>query len=322
MSATEQMAAMLNELMGPKRNAEIGSNTQVSFQDPEVCKFFLAAYCPHEMFVNTKADLGPCTLLHDEGLRKSYRESSRFERLGYEKQFLQFISRLYDDMQRKITRNRERLQLTQSSNLPVDEGVKAKLQEQINELDEKINALMQEANDVGETGEIEKAQELVANAEQMKTEREGLKRSMIVGQPSGENSGAKPMEVCDVCGCFLIVGDVQQRIDEHFTGKQHVGFAKLSATIDEMKNRMKVIDEQERKNAEERRKRDRERDRERDRKRDHRNDDHRRRRSRSRSRDRRRGDGHRDRRSRSRSPSYKRQRHDRDRDSGRQRSRY
>uniref|UniRef100_A0A1I7ZLB1 U1-type domain-containing protein n=1 Tax=Steinernema glaseri TaxID=37863 RepID=A0A1I7ZLB1_9BILA len=320
MSATEQMAAMLNELMGPKRNAEIGSNTTVSFQDPEVCKFFLAAYCPHEMFVNTKADLGPCTLLHDEGLRKTYRESSRFERLGYEKQFLQFISRLHDDMQRKIGRNRERLQLTQSATSPVDEGVKAKLQQQINDLDDKINGLMQEANDVGETGEIERAQEIVAEAEQLKNERESLKRSMIVGLPSGENSGSKPMEVCDVCGCFLIIGDVQQRIDEHFTGKQHVGFAKLAGTIEEMKARMKHIEEQERKHAEERRKRDRERDR--DRRRD-REEDHHRRRSRSRSRDRSRRSGHRDRRSRSRSPSYRRHRNDRnERDSARHRSRY
>ncbi len=42
------------------------------------------------------------------------------------------------------------------------------------------------------------------------------------------------MEVCEICGCFLIVGDAQQRIDEHFVGKQHVGFAKIKATIEEM----------------------------------------------------------------------------------------
>lgn len=31
------------------------------------------------------------------------------------------------------------------------------------------------------------------------------------------------MEVCEVCGAFLIVGDAQQRIDDHLMGKQHVG---------------------------------------------------------------------------------------------------
>lgn len=45
---------------------------------------------------------------------------------------------------------------------------------------------------------------------------------------------AKPMEVCETCGCFLIIGDVQQRIDEHYTGKQHMGFAKIAVQLQEM----------------------------------------------------------------------------------------
>lgn len=36
------------------------------------------------------------------------------------------------------------------------------------------------------------------------------------------------MEVCEVCGAFLIVGDAQQRIDDHLMGKQHVGLVGLS----------------------------------------------------------------------------------------------
>lgn len=43
------------------------------------------------------------------------------------------------------------------------------------------------------------------------------------------------MEVCETCGCFLIIGDVQQRIEEHFTGKQHLGFAKITTTMNELK---------------------------------------------------------------------------------------
>lgn len=44
----------------------------------------------------------------------------------------------------------------------------------------------------------------------------------------------KQMEVCDVCGAFLIVNDVQQRVDDHLMGKQHVGFGKLKAALDEL----------------------------------------------------------------------------------------
>lgn len=41
----------------------------------------------------------------------------------------------------------------------------------------------------------------------------------------------KQMEVCEVCGAFLIVGDAQQRLDDHLSGKQHLGFSKLKAAI-------------------------------------------------------------------------------------------
>lgn len=49
--------------------------------------------------------------------------------------------------------------------------------------------------------------------------------------PAGE---LKVMEVCDTCGCFLILGDSQHRLDEHLLGKQHTGFAKIKATIEEL----------------------------------------------------------------------------------------
>lgn len=44
----------------------------------------------------------------------------------------------------------------------------------------------------------------------------------------------KLMEVCEICGCFLIVGDTDQRIGEHLLGKQHMGYAKIRTTIEEL----------------------------------------------------------------------------------------
>jgi hypothetical protein len=30
----------------------------LKFTDPEVCKHYICGFCPHELFVNTKSDLG------------------------------------------------------------------------------------------------------------------------------------------------------------------------------------------------------------------------------------------------------------------------
>ena len=51
---------MLDELMGADRDKtdkeKIGTNKH--FDDSDVCKFYLLDFCPHDLFPNTKSDLG------------------------------------------------------------------------------------------------------------------------------------------------------------------------------------------------------------------------------------------------------------------------
>ena len=52
--------SMLDELMGKERDAPLHarSNRKLTFSDPDVCKHELAAVCPHQLFTNTRSDLG------------------------------------------------------------------------------------------------------------------------------------------------------------------------------------------------------------------------------------------------------------------------
>lgn len=52
------------------------------------------------------------------------------------------------------------------------------------------------------------------------------------------------MEICEVCGAFLIVGDAQQRIDDHLMGKQHMGYARLKAAVEEVSAALKTVKEE------------------------------------------------------------------------------
>jgi hypothetical protein len=52
---------------------------------------------------------------------------------------------------------------------------------------------------------------------------------------SDRNSEQKQMEVCDVCGSFLIVNDAQSRVEEHIMGKQHKGYAQLRTALDDIR---------------------------------------------------------------------------------------
>ena len=51
---------MLDELMGKDRDLSIKEKygQKKHFSDEEVCKFYLLDFCPHDLFPNTKSDLG------------------------------------------------------------------------------------------------------------------------------------------------------------------------------------------------------------------------------------------------------------------------
>ena len=50
----------------------------------------------------------------------------------------------------------------------------------------------------------------------------------------------KDMQVCEICGALLVVGDAQQRIDEHLTGKQHMGYAQIRSYAEARKEKIRV----------------------------------------------------------------------------------
>ena len=45
------------------------------FLDRDVCTNFILGMCPHDIFVNTKNDQGPCPKIHQESLKKAYRDA-------------------------------------------------------------------------------------------------------------------------------------------------------------------------------------------------------------------------------------------------------
>lgn len=297
------MAQMLDELMGPSRNACAGDE-QINFEHTEVCKDFLVDFCPNDLFRNTKVDLGFCTLRHDENLKEAYKNSSRFGKFGYEDNFLERIRGLDRDVRRRIEKNMKRLEESSDENTKnvsrQREQEDAKRREMTNEIDVK----MKEAQRLCEEGNVSAGEALIREAEALEQERDRMQKEQderLKKLEQTANELNKPMQVCQVCGCFMLVNDAPQRVDDHLTGKMHVAYARIRNKIEEMDN---AKEEERKKRLEERSKRDKERESDRDKKK----------RSRSRSRDRKRerskDRGERDRRDRDRDHD----RRDRDRD--------
>uniref|UniRef100_A0A8C5VBU3 Uncharacterized protein n=1 Tax=Microcebus murinus TaxID=30608 RepID=A0A8C5VBU3_MICMU len=189
-------AQLLDELMGRDRNlAPDEKRNNVRWDHESVCKYSLCGFCPAELFTNTRSDLGPCEKIHDENLRKQYEKSSRFMKVGYERDFLRYLQSLLAEVERRIRRGHAR-----------------KNEEKIQVLTDKIDVLLQQIEELGSEGKVEEAQGMMKLVEQSTT-------STIESFAAQE----KQMEVCEVCGAFLIVGDAQSRVDDHLMGKQHMG---------------------------------------------------------------------------------------------------
>ena len=89
-------------------------NAQLSITDPKVCRSYLAGTCPHDLFTNTKQDLGPCPKVHSEGLKSEYELASAHEKSkwGFEYDYLRDMQKYIDECNRRIDTAQRRLEKT------------------------------------------------------------------------------------------------------------------------------------------------------------------------------------------------------------------
>ncbi|KAM4663787.1 luc7-like protein 3 isoform 1-T1 [Discoglossus pictus] len=258
-------AQLLDELMGRDRNlAPDEKRSNVRWDHESVCKYYLCEFCPAELFTNTRSDLGPCEKIHDENLRKQYEKSSRYMKVGYERDFLRYLQSLLAEVERRIRRGHARLALSQSQQASGSVGPAGKNEEKVQVLTDKIEGLLQQIEELGTEGKVEEAQGMMKLVEQLKEERELMKSTTSTIESFAAQE--KQMEVCEVCGAFLIVGDAQSRVDDHLMGKQHMGYAKIKNTVEELKEKMrKKTEEPEREERLKKEKEEKEKEKERER---------------------------------------------------------
>ncbi|XP_031268054.1 luc7-like protein 3 [Pistacia vera] len=252
--------ALLDELMGAARNLteeEKKGYKEVKWDDKEVCAFYMVRFCPHDLFVNTRSDLGPCPRIHDPKLKESFEKSTRHDAYvpKFEAELAQFCEKLVMDLDRRVRRGRERLSQEVEPAPPVP--VPEEKSEQLSVLEEKIKNLLEQVEALGEAGKVDEAEALMRKVELLNIEKTALTQ-----QPQNEKllmmAQEKKMALCEICGSFLVANDAAERTQSHITGKQHIGYGMVRDFITEYKTAKEKAREEERlvreKEAEERRK--------------------------------------------------------------------
>jgi hypothetical protein len=193
--------ALLDQLMGegaPSISSSQSGNSPTHFSDDRICKFFICGLCPHELFINTKVDLGPCLKIHNEVAKEH---------------FSFFFFNILPNNQARY----EKLDIAEKLRYPYERELVALLQQMVTDLDRKIKQM----ND-----------RLASQAE-------------MGSDPQGDSLGTAPrLQVCEVCGSILAVGDSEARMQMHLSGKMHKGFLQVRQVLEEKSMSAAALTEQ------------------------------------------------------------------------------
>ncbi|MEN2498082.1 MAG: Luc7-like protein 3 [Marteilia pararefringens] len=223
MSSRSCQASLLDALMGPQRNLEFEEQKRdkMDFVDSQVCKKFLCGFCPNQLFINTKSDLGPCEKIHEESLQQEYTKSEKYQCLGYEIDFARILRRVIRQMDSTIRKRQEKL--IKMSNPDTTSAAAAPSLEKIAFLQNQIDQKSKQAELLGSEGNMTEACQLMDEIDKIEEEKKQSENVIINLQQESE----KKQRICEICGAYLVVGDPQHRLDEHLKGKLHSGAYKI-----------------------------------------------------------------------------------------------
>jgi hypothetical protein len=257
----DSIRSTLDELMGKDRDVPLKERLSVNkhFDRPEVCKYYLLDFCPHDLFPNTKSDLGPCKKRHDQFFRQQFVKDPNKEQfqIKYEESLMDFLEELIAEVDNKMKKSFERIEA------PLPDTEKPRdIIEQIRWIDNKIQELVEQAEKFGEMGRIDESEVLMRQIDRLKEQ----KNELLMMSEHPLMAKEKQMKVCEVCGAMQSLQDNEKRLQTHIEGKLHTGYLRIREHLDILRRRK--LDRKFRHEEEKERERMQREMRERDRKRD------------------------------------------------------
>ncbi|SGY72783.1 BQ5605_C005g03208 [Microbotryum silenes-dioicae] len=259
----EVQRKLLEQLMGAESMGIV--TVTPSLWDPKVCRAFVTGVCTHDLFTNTKMDLGTCPRVHSPKLKNEYdalrakaeaeedqvkiKELNRL-RLDFEQQTLAFV----EECDRRIRMAQRRLEKTPEENARFVNLVGAELTDicwsthseangyvlqmrEIGEVEGAYQAAMAEVELLGSEGKVEESLAQLTKAEALKSEKEEKERELQNLSETAGASGHQKLRVCDICGAYLSLLDSDRRLADHFGGRMHLGYHQLRIMMDEWRTR-------------------------------------------------------------------------------------
>ncbi|KAJ3342286.1 hypothetical protein HDU93_002759 [Gonapodya sp. JEL0774] len=223
----------LEELMGAEALGRTPQN--INFDDPKVCRDFLGGMCIHDLFTNTKSDLGPCPKLHADKYKSQYEAALKNEtnpHPGFDHEHLRSLEAFIGDCDRRIHQSRQKLLQVSGEDPRAVELMRAAI-----EITEAVENLVAEVQRAGEASDISRCVSLLEEIDRLKKEKME-KDAELRAINRGPISQQSKLRVCDACGAHLSVYDSDRRLADHFGGKLHIGYVRLRERVDELRKKL------------------------------------------------------------------------------------
>ncbi|CAK3996877.1 LUC7-domain-containing [Lecanosticta acicola] len=230
---------LLEQLMGDPSLLTAGggsSQQKLSITDPKVCRSFLCGSCPHELFTNTKGDIGTCPKAHVGALKEEYTNASDKQKRdwGFEWDYKADIGRHVGDCDRKIDAAARRLEKT-----PEEIRQHRALLDQISDLTQNVNVGLQEVEVLSNLGSVNLAVQEFFKINQYRATKAERERELQSLTDTSGPSGHQKLQVCDVCGAYLSRLDNDRRLADHFAGKMHLGYQTMRKELTRLNEELK-----------------------------------------------------------------------------------
>jgi hypothetical protein len=239
----EASRALLDQLMGKHRNVDPNDRPkQLKYSDPDVCKYFICGFCPHELFVNTKSHLGDCKWSdHDIKMQEQFNKASESEKQPHMNTFIRYLESLLEEADARVRREKIRLELppvvTPGDPAPAKAPDHDENMAKLDKAKQHLRTLEAQMTELGEVGKVAESQALLKLAEGLNAEIAQLEGKVKAGLDPAMIAGTNRMRVCEVCGIFTSNNPEDSRAQSHMTGKQHMGFQKIRDFVAENKLR-------------------------------------------------------------------------------------
>ena len=218
-------------------SAGSSKTANLTLQSPGICHSYIAGTCPHDLFTNTKQDLGPCPKPHPEHLKLEYESLPPAEKASpkynFEHDYMRDIQKYIRDCDARIDAAQRRLEKTPDEIRQTNALLKT-----IDDLSKTINNGLLEVSMLGEMGTVGLACTEFYKVRTAKVAKEQAERDLKSLSDTSGPSGHQKLQVCDVCGAYLSRLDNDRRLADHFYGKMHLGYAQMRKTFTELQKEL------------------------------------------------------------------------------------